>query len=206
MLSSARVSGDWRFRRGWKGGSSPRRRRSQRLRAAMVPNAIVYNVFLIPDWFLIRDRFWLAVLLHATVVTPWILAVAWLAGERSSRLVRELSTASMPIVIVLQIICTFLLTTSRDAGHYQYFVLLVVLFTNTIQRLPYRFAVVASIIIVCLQTIAIKVSGHMSGAAATVAIMTLAVAAYLTLVSNYYLERDFRRNYLHALRGRLRHV
>jgi len=186
--------------------SDTRRRRSQRLRAAMVPNAIVYNVFLIPDWFLVRDRFWLAVLLHATVVTPWILAVAWLAGERSSRLVRELSTASMPIVIVLQIICTFLLTTSRDAGHYQYFVLLVVLFTNTIQRLPYRFAVVASIIIVCLQTIAIKVSGHMSGAAATVAIMTLAVAAYLTLVSNYYLERDFRRNYLHALRGRLRHV
>lgn len=186
--------------------SDTRRRRSQRLRAAMVPNAIVYNVFLIPDWFLVRDRFWLAVLLHATVVTPWILAVAWLAGERSSRLVRELSTASMPIVIVLQIICTFLLTTSRDAGHYQYFVLLVVLFTNTIQRLPYRFAVVASIIIVCLQTIAIKVSGHMSGAAATVAIMTLAAAAYLTLVSNYYLERDFRRNYLHAMRDRLRHV
>jgi hypothetical protein len=91
--------------------SDTRRRRSQRLRAAMVPNAIVYNLFLIPDWFLIRDRFWLAVLLHAAVVTPWIFAIGWLAEERRSRLIRELATASMPIVIVLQIICTFLLFT-----------------------------------------------------------------------------------------------
>jgi diguanylate cyclase (GGDEF)-like protein len=36
--------------------------------------------------------------------------------------------------------------------------------------------------------------------------MTLVVAAYLTLISNYYLERDFRRNYLHSLRDRLLHA
>jgi diguanylate cyclase (GGDEF)-like protein len=36
--------------------------------------------------------------------------------------------------------------------------------------------------------------------------VTLSVAAYLTLISNYYLERDARRAYLHALRDRLRHA
>lgn len=41
---------------------------------------------------------------------------------------------------------------------------------------------------------------------ALVAITTLAAAAYLTLTSNYFLERDFRRNYLHTLRDRLRHA
>jgi diguanylate cyclase (GGDEF)-like protein len=41
---------------------------------------------------------------------------------------------------------------------------------------------------------------------ALVAITTLVVSAYLTLVSNYYLERDGRRAFLLALRDRLRHV
>jgi diguanylate cyclase (GGDEF)-like protein len=182
-----------------------RPRRAQRLRAAMVPNAIIYNLFLIADWFLIPDQFWLAALLHAFVVTPWILLASWLAGKRISKLVREGSAASVPVIIVLQILCTFTRTSSADAGHYQYFVLLVMLFTNTVQRLPYRYAVAVSTSIVVLQGAAIAFSGQMSGAAAVIAVVTLAVAAYLTLISNYYLERDARRSHLHALRDRLRH-
>jgi diguanylate cyclase (GGDEF)-like protein len=186
--------------------SDTRRRRCQRLRAALLPNVIIYNLFLIADWFLIPDQFRLAVLLHAFVVTPWILLVGWLAREQTPTLVREAAAASMPVVIVLQILCTFMLTTSPNAGHYQYFVLLVILFTNTIQRLPYHYAAVVSTTIVGLQAAAIAISGQMSGAAATIAVMTLAVAAYLTLTSNYYLERDARRTYLHGLRDRLRHA
>jgi diguanylate cyclase (GGDEF)-like protein len=183
-----------------------RKRRSQRLRAAMFPNAIIYNLFLIPDWFLIRDQFWFAVVLHAAVVTPWILLAGWLAGTQPSRILREGATASIPVAIALQILWTFVLTSSPDADHYQYFVLLVVLFTNTIQRLPYRFALVVSILIVSLQCAAIASTGHLTGAAAFVAVSTLMIAAYLTLISNYYLERDFRRAYLHSLRDRLWHA
>jgi len=46
----------------------------------------------------------------------------------------------------------------------------------------------------------------LSGPVAFVAMTTLAISAYLTLTSNYYLERDGRRAYLHALRDRLRHA
>jgi diguanylate cyclase (GGDEF)-like protein len=183
-----------------------RRRRSQRLRAAMLPNLIVYNLFLIADWFLIRDQFWLAVLLHVFAVSPWILMAGLLADEQRSKFVREGAAASVPVLIVVQILCTFVLTSSVDAGHYQYFVLLVMLFTNTIQRLPYRYAVVVSLSIIALQGAAVWVSGQMSGAAASIAVVTLVVAAYLTLISNYYLERDARRSYLHGLRDRLRHI
>ena len=42
-----------------------RERRAQRLRAGIVPQIVAYNAFLIADWFLIPDRFWLAVALHA---------------------------------------------------------------------------------------------------------------------------------------------
>ena len=99
-----------------------------------------------------------------------------------------------------------MLTASPDAGHYQYFVLLVLLLTNTIQHLPFRYAVVVSSIILVCHALAVFVSGHMSGPVAFAAISTLAVSAYLTLISNYHSERDARRAYLHTLRDNLRHA
>jgi diguanylate cyclase (GGDEF)-like protein len=182
-----------------------RTRRAQRLRAAVPTTAIIYNLFLIPDWLLVGDVFVIACVLHFAVVTPWILLTGWLTRDDSSRLLREGLAASIPVAIVLQILVSFVLTSSADASHYQYFVLLVVLFTNTVQRLPFRYAVIVSCTILACHGAAVIASSAMSWPIALVAMTTLAVAAYLTLVSNYYLERDARRTYLHALRDRLRH-
>lgn len=183
-----------------------RRRRAQRLRAAIPSIAVIYNLFLVPDWMLVGDKIMIAIILHFAVVTPWILLTGWLTKDDSPKFLREGMAASIPVVIVLQILVSFVLTSSPDADHYQYFVLLVVLFTNTIQRVPFRYAVVVSSSIIAFHSLAIIISGHMSLQVAFVAMMTLAVSAYLTLVSNYYLERDARRAYLHALRDRLRHI
>jgi diguanylate cyclase (GGDEF)-like protein len=183
-----------------------RRRRAQRLRAAVPTIVVIYNLFLIPDWFLIGDQITIALILHFAVVTPWIVLTGWLIKDDSSKFLRESLAGSIPIVIVLQILVSFVLTSSPDAGHYQYFVLLVLLFTNTIQRLPFRHAVAVSGTILAAHAAAVVLSDHMSWPVALVAMNTMAVSAYLTLVSNYYLERDFRRAYLHTLRDRLRHA
>jgi diguanylate cyclase (GGDEF)-like protein len=183
-----------------------RRRRAQRLRAAVPRIAVIYNLFLLPDWLLVGDQITIALILHFAVVTPWIVLTSWFIKDDGPKLLREGMAGSIPVAIVLQILVSFMLTSSPDADHYQYFVLLVVLFTNTIQRLPFRYAVVVSITIMAAHAVAVIASGHMSGPVALVAMTTLAVSAYLTLVSNYYLERDGRRAYLHALRDRLRHA
>lgn len=183
-----------------------RRRRAQRLRSAVPTIAVIYNLYLLPDWLLVGDRIDIALILHFAVVTPWILLTGWLIKDDSSKLLREGLAASIPVAIVLQILVSFVLTSSVNASHYQYFVLLVVLFTNTVQRLPFRFAIVVSGMILTCHALAVVVSGHLSGPVAFVAITTLAASAYLTLTSNYYLERDSRRAYLHALRDRLRHA
>jgi diguanylate cyclase (GGDEF)-like protein len=182
-----------------------RTRRSQRLRAAVPWIAIIYNLFLIPDWLLVRDRFAMALILHLGVVTPWILLTRRMTEENSPRMLREGLAASIPILIVLQILASFVLTSSPDADHYQYFVLLVLLFSNTIQRLPFRYALTVSFLIVALHGTALVTFGHLPWPLTLVAITTLSAAAYLTLVSNYYLERDSRRSFLHSLRDRLRH-
>jgi hypothetical protein len=183
-----------------------RARRAKRFRAATPTIVFVYNLFLIPDWMLVGDKIAIALILHFAVVTPWIVLTRYLIKDDSSRLVRESLAGSIPVAIVLQILVSFVLTSSADAAHYQYFVLLVVLFTNTVQRLFFRYAVAVSSTIVVCHGLAIGISGHMSVPVALVAITTLAASAYLTLTSNYYLERDQRRNYLHTLRDRLRHA
>jgi diguanylate cyclase (GGDEF)-like protein len=183
-----------------------RRRRAQRLRSAVPAIAVIYNLYLLPDWLLVGDKIEIALILHFAVVTPWILLTGWFIKDDSPKLLREGLAASIPVAIVLQILVSFVLTSSVNASHYQYFVMLVVLFANTVQRLPFRYAIVASGLILTCHALAVAVSGHLSGPVAFVAITTLVVSAYLTLTSNYYLERDSRRAYLHALRDRLRHA
>ena len=109
-----------------------RRRRAQRLRAAIPSIAVIYNLFLVPDWMLVGDKIMIAIILHFAVVTPWILLTGWITKDDSPKFLREGMAASIPVAIVLQILVSFVLTSSPDADHYQYFVLLVVLFTNTI--------------------------------------------------------------------------
>src|SRR6202023_798221 len=112
-----------------------RRRRAQRLRAAVPTIAVIYNLFLLPDWLLVGDVITVALILHFAVVTPWIVLTGWLTKDDSPKLLRESLAGSIPVAIVLQILVSFVLTSSPDAGHYQYFVLLVLLLSNTIQRL-----------------------------------------------------------------------
>src|SRR4051812_1258650 len=183
-----------------------RGRRAQRLRFMIPAMAIIYNLFLIPDWFLIRDEIGLTLCLHFLVVTPWILLVGWFVKDDSSQFVREAAAASIPAAVALQILTTFTLTASAHADHYQYFVLLVLLYMNTIQRLRFHYAACVSGIVVILHAIAVTTAGHMTPSLAAVAIITLCVAAFITLVSNYYAERDARRSYLYNLRDRLRHA
>ncbi|WP_342361337.1 GGDEF domain-containing protein [Terrarubrum flagellatum] len=183
-----------------------RHRRHLRLRAATLANVVCYNLFLIPEWFLLQDQFRLSLLLHAFVVTPWIIFAGRFPKEESPKFLREALTASIPLAMALQMLGVFMLTASPDAAHYQYFVILVLLFTNTVQRLPYRYAMIVSAIFLILHALAVFTSVHLSIPIAATAVTTMTAAAYLTLISNYYLERDARRVYLHGLRDRLRHA
>jgi diguanylate cyclase (GGDEF)-like protein len=181
-----------------------RDRRALRLKANTLHMMVVYNLFLVGDWLLVPDQISLALMLHLLVVTPWMLFVAWFMGRSSVKIMREGAAATLPVVIVAQILFVFYLSRSPYVNHYQYLVLLPILFTNTIQRLPFRFAVVVSTVIALGQCVALMASGHTPWHIVIMATVTLAACAYTTLFSNFYLERDFRRSYLHGLRDRLR--
>src|SRR5438477_592797 len=83
-----------------------------------------------------------------------------------------------------------------ESDHYQYFVLLVLLFSNLVQRCPFWYALAASSVIVGVHAPAVLLHPDLALASALLTILILVTAAYLTLTSGYYIERDFRRGYL----------
>jgi diguanylate cyclase (GGDEF)-like protein len=179
-------------------------RRAKFLRTATLKTVIVYNLFLIGDWLLAPDVFPVAVALHVLVGTPWILFVAWSMRSSLPRFLRELAAASVPIVIVLQIVTLYCLTRSPFASHYPDFVLVTSIYANTIQRLRYAFAVFVSAALFAIMAVAIVSMRATPPALALMQSLTLAACIYLTLILNFAFDRDIRRSFLHALRDRLR--
>jgi diguanylate cyclase (GGDEF)-like protein len=181
--------------------------RCRRLTLGILVSAALYNCFLIADWLLVPDVLQLALWLHFVVVTPWMLAAAWLISRRPSPFVRECLAASVPILIILQIDIGFAFTASKSAAHYQYVVIPTLLYTNvSLHRLVFRFArSVTAVILVCHAMLVLS-ANYLSGPVATMILVQVAICAYITLVANFTMERDLRRAYLYSLRDRLRHA
>lgn len=178
-------------------------RRAAILSADLRISVIVYNVLLTGDWFLTRDTFPLAVILHA-LVTAWMLAVVWLMGQNPSARIRELAAASIPAGYVLQIVCIYHLSNSDLASHYLNFVFVAIVYANAVERLRYPHAVGVSVYALTLICAALAVSNHLQAEVLLVQTITFAASIYMTLKANFDLNRDFRRTYLLSLRDRLR--
>jgi diguanylate cyclase (GGDEF)-like protein len=182
-------------------------KRCQRLVTGILVSVVIYNCFLISDWLLVPDVFWLAVVLHLGLVTPWMLVAAWLISRRPSPFIRESLAASLPLVIILQIDYGFATTASEFAAHYQYVVIPTLLYANvSLHRLFFPFARAITGVIVIGHAALVLTNAHLSTPIAVMVLAQLAACAYITLVANFQMERDLRRAYLYALRDRLRHA
>jgi diguanylate cyclase (GGDEF)-like protein len=182
-------------------------RRCQHVTLGILVSAVIYNLFLIADWLLVPDVFWQAMAIHFGIVTPWMLAAAWIIARQPSRFVREALAASIPLVIILQIDYGFATTKSGLAEHYQYVVMPTLLYANvSLHRLKFPFALAVTTAIVLFHGALVLTVGQVSGPAAVMVVVHLVVCAYITLVANYQMERDLRRAYLFSLRDRLRHA
>jgi diguanylate cyclase (GGDEF)-like protein len=181
-------------------------RRCQRLTTGILVSVIVYNLFLVADWLLVPDMFWRAVAIHLGLVTPWMLAAAWMISRRPTRAWREYLAASLPIAMFLQIDYGFAMTTSAYAAHYQYVIIPLLLYTNiSIHRLVFPMArAVTTAIAMCHAALVLAVG--LPAPVTSMILVQLVACAYITLVANYQMERDLRKAYLYSLRERLRHA
>jgi diguanylate cyclase (GGDEF)-like protein len=181
-----------------------RGKKAKLLYLVTVKTLIVYHLFFIGDICLAPDTLGLAALLHFCVVTPAMLAAAWLFRTNPDKRWRDPIAAALPILMASQILIVYYFTRSPNSAHYLYFVLLVAICANTALRLTYESAFCASATIFAMMVGTLLATNRMEFSVAAMQCISLGICAMVTLRGNFDRERDFRRAYLHGLRDRLR--
>lgn len=177
--------------------------RARAVQRALVPSLIIYNLLLLTDISLLPDTARLATALHFPVVTPALLLLYYLYHRARGFLTRQTLEAAIPILICSQTLTILSLNDNPNTAHYQYFVPLIVLFSNVNQRLDTRVATAATALMLLMylavlyphsMPLEFKLSGYAFAL----------VASYLALVANIRFQRDARYGYLMRLREQVR--
>ncbi|MBO0903994.1 GGDEF domain-containing protein [Jiella sonneratiae] len=180
--------------------SNYRQRLSQ---ALLAPTLLCYNVFLIVDYILLPQTFWLSAALHFFVVSPII--VLSTIGQRMRRKtwLAKGSAALGPLAMIVQVMAIYTVNANELAQHYQYLAILVLIFMNLLFRLEFADAVIASMFGVTVYIGALFVS-HAPLPVLVIGIMAAGAASYLSLSGNRQMQRDARHSFLRRLQDRLR--
>lgn len=171
-------------------------RRTRRMRGSLLETAVIYNCFLVADFLLTRDMLAFSFTLHFFVITPIILVAVALQDARIHPGVRDGVIALGALAIGAQVLAVFWLTASPFAHHYQYLIMVLLVFVNTSQRLPFRFAAPVSLLLGIGYVVATWTSGHLTSAEFWFAMCMTGGILYQSLLSTYELERAIRRSYL----------
>ena len=185
---------------------------AQRLRYAAVSgllSLLVFNGFLLVDWLMAPDVFWMALKLRLGLFTPvaaLILVFPFLFRDWVLRWVPPLAVES---VVLVSGVCAaaslgYILSESQSPLRQYYHVglMVVVMYGNIVQRLRFWYALAFSLAVYAIHFGAmLMVPAHDPRLTLPIALL-LASTIVFTLMANYALERDERRRWLLSLRRR----
>ncbi|KPW47170.1 GGDEF domain-containing protein [Pseudomonas syringae pv. broussonetiae] len=183
--------------------------RSQRrefLTAVGIGGSLIYNLFLISDWLILRDVFVYVALGRLCLITPMFIVLLVLAQRFSTRWAMETTAATATVLCSLMPMLVMIHSQSPYQIFYQLGMLLIMVYCTMIQQLPLRHAAVAMSCMLIIQLVTTYIANFADfviwQANAVLFVSTVA----LLLMASYFLERASRMSYLFALRGRLLQV
>jgi diguanylate cyclase (GGDEF)-like protein len=122
------------------------------------------------------------------------------------RIAREVVACAVAMVLCLQYLFVFLATRSPYADHYQYFVLLDMLFLSMTLRPSFRVYAIVAAIVFTLHSLAVHLFSQLQWQEGAMASLVLLVGTYITVMGCLGYDRRERRSYLFRLRETLRHA
>ncbi|WP_159098923.1 GGDEF domain-containing protein [Aquabacterium olei] len=168
---------------------------------------LVYNGFLVVDYLMASDVFWLALQIRLFVFTPLAAAVLWAYWRWGPRILAW----RLPVLVEGPVLCSglmaaaslaFILSSSHTALSHYYHVgfIVVIIYGNIVQRLRFWMAVPFSLLVLAMHLGGIVVLDHMPPRLLGPIVIMVVATIVFTLMANYALERDERRHYLLTLR------
>ncbi|MBO9468698.1 GGDEF domain-containing protein [Endozoicomonas sp. G2_2] len=180
-----------------------RRYRARLIASTILPSLLLYNLLLVADFLLLPQTFLLAAFCHLALVTPLLLFVGFTIRGEPRLWLRETLAMSVPLAMAAQILFIYSININHPAAqHYQYLVLLTVIYANVSQRLDFRFALAATTMLVAGYLWVVLPSAE-PFASKLVGMAAIVSIGYLTLSANFWMERDARYGFLRHLRDRL---
>ena len=170
---------------------------------------MVYNGFVIVDWLMARDVFWLAVQLRVLLFTPAALLSLWIFWKPVGSWARplreeyaEVTVFASALIAAASLAVILSETRSPYAHFYHVGFIVVIMYGNVVQRLRFWNAVLFSVAMLGIHVGGILLADEFPQRLLA-PIMSLVVSTTLfTLTANYLMERDERTHYLLTLKER----
>jgi diguanylate cyclase (GGDEF)-like protein len=180
--------------------------RLQHLVQTGVMALLLFNLFLMSDWYMVPDVFSLSLWLRIGFLSPVVLSILAVAAFRRRWWLATLPPWATDAVgmlgTMLVTVClglVLLSTSSPQAVIYRAGLLPVVVFSNLVQRLRFGYSLAASAFVLLVYGVSMFAwhgpSNPYAVVQAPMAMLVVLVTIY-TLLTNYSLERDQRQRFL----------
>jgi diguanylate cyclase (GGDEF)-like protein len=170
---------------------------------------LIYNGFLIVDFLMARDVFWMAVQLRVLLFTPISLALLYVAWRHAHRFMHLVPPIIYEVVVVgtglaAAVSLAFILSETKSPFAHFYHVgfLVVIMYGNLVQRVRFWYAVVFSLALLGIHVAGVVLLDNFPPRLLWPIVMLVTSTAIFSLIANYAMERDERRRYLLTLRER----
>jgi len=176
--------------------------RSREIVNSGIAAVVMFNLFLIADHMLLPDVFKTILTLRLAFVTPLTLLAIVIVRGRPKPAVSETMGLLIALVVTASLVYGFAISRSHLAGYYQFGLILVLVFSNVVLQLRFRYALVSSALQVTIYAAAVIASPLLPRPVKATAVVLACLGALFTLFANWRLERNERKAYLLSLRDR----
>lgn len=167
---------------------------------------LLYNLFLFTDRDMLPDVYLTAWKIRLGVVTPAILLVVWLIGQPRFAALREALVSLLLLLSTASIVVIFSLSYHSNATYYHMGIVLILMFGNIVVRLRFWYALVVCALTQLVYSLALMQIGQMPVEVKLNNGAVLFVSIVISLIANFQMEYDLRRDYLVALREQIRNL
>ncbi|GAB0085227.1 GGDEF domain-containing protein [Pseudomonas syringae] len=171
-----------------------------------IGGSLIYNLFLITDWLILRDVFVYVAIGRLCLITPMFIIMLILARRLASRRAMETTAAVATVLCSLMPMVVMTYSESPYQIFYQLGMLLIMVYCTMIQQLPLRHAAAALSCMLIIQLVTTYIADFADFVIWQANALLFVSTVMLLLMASYFLERASRLSYLFALRGRLLQV
>ena len=164
---------------------------------------LLYDLFCLTDYLMMRDVFWIALLVRSCVFTPMLLVLCFVINRGPPCWIREGAASLSTVMSITVTMAVVGMSRSPDMVVYQTGDVLIMVFCAVVQRLRIRYAVATMIGVLVVQLGTASTLHDMSPRVIVYNALFFSTASVLLLAAAYALEREQRRSYLLDLRARL---